>query len=215
GRGCLALSSSSVAVRASPSRLRILYRVMQHLDLSEFLPDNRFPSRAAGDCNPAAGMGRAERADPLAALASHRLIPFRDLAWPDRECLTELAGVGAERGTEEQGLLEPFILIPVERDEDSVFKSQAGKILLVVQHFGPPAALVTPVEEPALGDPVPQFKGRCMPEQGPVTGEQLRVTAAAFVHQLPERAVNDGLPDPGDLGKGHVQVMECKQAFPV
>ena len=54
-----------------------------------------------------------------------------------------------------------------------------------------------------------------MPEQGPVTGEQLRVAAAALVHQLPECAVNNGLPDPGNLRKGHVQVVECEQAFPV
>ncbi len=77
------------------------------------------------------------------------------------------------------------------------------------------AALVAPVEEPALRDPVALRECGGMVEERPVPGEELRVAPAPLVHQFPERAVDDCLPDPRDLGERDVEVVEREQAFAV
>ena len=84
-----------------------------------------------------------------------------------------------------------------------------------MEHFGTPAALLTPVEEPPLGNPVVAFQFRGMIEQCPVPGKELRVSPAPFIHQFPERAVSDCLAYPGDLGKGDMEVVECQEALAI
>src|SRR5208337_1242093 len=92
---------------------------------------------------------------------------------------------------------------------------QARELSLVPQDLGTPATLGTPVEEASFGGTIMCFERRHVTEQGPVSGQELRVAPAALVHQFPECAIRDCLPDPCDLRESHVEVVEGKQAFPI
>ncbi len=73
---------------------------------------------------------------------------------------------------------------------------KTGEHLLVPEYFCTTAALISPIKEPAFRDPVIFFQGFGFVQERPVAGEELRVTPAPFIHQFPERPVNNCLTDP-------------------
>ena len=113
-----------------------------------------------------------------------------------------------------QDIIEAIWSAAFERNEH-LFPSRMRESSCWYSALPGPATLAATVEEPPFRDTVPLFQGPGMAEQGAVTGKELGVAPAAFVHQLPERPVGNCLPDPGNLCQRDMEVVEGKQAFAI
>ena len=188
---------------------------MSHLNIIQNLPYNRFPARAAGNRDPAIRMTVLKDLYSPATLPDHGLVPFRDLGRPDGESLFQFFQVRSERGFEKKGRVERIPFTPVESNENIFPDRESPDLLLVVEHFCPPATLVTAVKEPSLRDTIVHLQFGIMIKQCSVPRKELRMTAAPFVHEFPEGSVRYCLTDPGNLGKCDVKVVEREKALAV